>query len=57
MAKEASEESPGIQQKADEANKQRESMEDVNTIEAFETKNISDLRKICNLIICKEGEN
>ena len=32
-------------------------MDDVNTTEGVEMKNISDLRKIDNLIIHKEGEN
>ena len=57
MAKEESKELPRIQHKSDEDRKYRYNRNEVKITQRFETKNIIDLRKIDNLIICKEGEN
>ena len=46
-----------MQQNDDEENKQIDNRDEGNTAQGFETKNRSDLGKIYNLIICKEGEN
>ena len=57
MLKESIKECPNMRQNSDETKKYRQNRDDLYTTQGFETDNRSYLRKIDNLIICKEGEN